>query len=198
MNSIDNLKLSVPKKIILIGASTGGPGQIQKIINAIPELHNTSVIIAQHMVEGFIASFANRLQNNTQNSISVIHNRQKFESSHIYLCEGETQIKRSGFELEFTHKPVCNNSFNPDINTLFNSFIPLCKDADILSIILTGIGDDGVNACKDLSLNGATCVTESSKSAIVDGMPSRARLLVPNVEVQDIESIVKTIHEFCE
>ena len=65
-------------------------------------------------------------------------------------------------------------------------------------MILTGIGDDGVSACKELSLNGASCITESQKSAIVDGMPSRARLFVPNIEVEDINTIVKTISEFCE
>ncbi len=192
------MKLSVPKKIILIGASTGGPGQIQKIIDSLPKLQNTSVIIAQHMVEGFMDSFANRLQSSTPNPISVIKNGQKFENQHIYLCEGETQITKNAFELAFTYKPVSNNSFNPDINTLFNSFIPLSRDVKVLSIILTGIGDDGVNACKELSLNGATCVTESAKSAIVDGMPSRARLFVPNIEVKDMESIVKIISEFCE
>ena len=192
------MKLSVPKKIILIGASTGGPGQIQKIIDSIPKLHNTSVIIAQHMVEGFIESFAKRLQSTTQNHISVIQDNQIFKNSHIYLCEGSTQINRDSYALKFSHKAVEYNSFNPDINLLFNSFIPLSKDADILSVILTGIGDDGVNACRELSLNGAKCITESQKSAIVDGMPSRARLLVPDVEVLDIESIIKAISEFCE
>ena len=192
------MKHSVLKKIILIGASTGGPGQIQKIINSIPKLNNTTVIIAQHMVDGFIESFANQLKDSSHNSVSVIKDEQLLQNSHIYLCEGQTQIKKEGSALQFSHKRVAENSFNPDINQLFNSFIPLTKDIKILSVILTGIGDDGVSACKELSLNGARCVTESQKSAIVDGMPSRARLLVPNIEVEDINTIVKTISEFCE
>jgi len=192
------LKHSVPKKIVLIGASTGGPGQIQKIINSIPKLHNATVIIAQHMVDGFIESFANQLKDSSHNPLSVIRDKQILQNSHIYLCEGQTQIKKDGFTLQFSYKSVTNNSFNPDINQLFNSFVPLCKEIKILSVILTGIGDDGVSACKELSLNGASCVTESKKSAIVDGMPSRARLLVPNIEVEDINKIVQTVSEFCE
>ncbi len=192
------MKHSVLKKVVLIGASTGGPGQIQKIIDSIPKLHNTTVIIAQHMVEGFINSFANRLKNSSNNPLSVISNNQLLQNAHVYLCEGQTQIKENTYPLQFSHKAVSNNSFNPDINTLFNSFIPLCKDIQILSVILTGIGDDGVDACKELSLNGASCITETQKSAIVDGMPSRARLLVPSIEVKEISLIVKTISEFCE
>jgi two-component system chemotaxis response regulator CheB len=61
------LKNSTPSKIVLIGASTGGPGQIEKIINALPKLHDTSVIIAQHMALGFMPSFAKRLKENRLN-----------------------------------------------------------------------------------------------------------------------------------
>ena len=192
------MKLSVPKKIILIGASTGGPGQIQKIIESVPKLHSTTIIIAQHMVKGFMESFASRLKNSSINPIDVVDKNQTLQNGHIYLCEGKTQLKKSAYELLLTHESASPNSFNPDINTLFNSFLPLCKDINILSIILTGIGDDGVDACKELSLNGATCITESARSAIVDGMPSRARLLVPNIEVGDIDVIVNKINEFCQ
>ena len=68
----------------------------------------------------------------------------------------------------------------------------------LLCVILTGIGDDGVEACKNLSLSGARCITESETSAIVDCMPCRARSLVPNIEVYEIDKIVQIISEFCE
>ena len=192
------MNYSALNNIVLVGASTGGPGQIEKIITSLPKLQNSTIIIAQHMVEGFMMSFANRLKNSSENPIDVVVNNQTLHSGHIYLCEGRTQLKKDGFQLRLTHEPSCSNSFNPDINTLFNSFLPLCNDVNILSIILTGIGDDGVDACKALSLNGATCITESAKSAIVDGMPSRARVLVPNIQVEDINTIVNKINEFCE
>ena len=150
------------------------------------------------MVKGFMKSFANRLKNSSTNPIDVVLNNQIIQSGHIYLCEGQTQLKRDSYQLRLTHEASSSNAFNPDINTLFNSFLPLCQDVNILSIILTGIGDDGVDACKALSLNGAKCITESAKSAIVDGMPGRARLLVPNIEVEDINTIVNKINEFCE
>ena len=186
------------KKIVLIGASTGGPGQIQKIIDSLPQLKNTSIIIAQHMVDGFLDSFSKRLQNSTKNSVSLVKNDQILKNSTIYICEGKTYLNIKASSLEFIYESAPLNSFNPDINTLFHSFVPLTKDIEILSVILTGIGDDGVEACSFLGKNGARCITENQSSAIVDGMPSRARLLVDGIEAYNINDIVKIISEFCE
>jgi len=192
------LKHSEPKKVVLIGASTGGPGQIQKIVNSLVELQDTTVIIAQHMVDGFMDSFTSRVQNSSCNNVSLAKDNQPCQKTNIYICEGETKLFKSNLNLLFTQKKSSLNSYNPNINILFNSFVPLCKDIEILSVILTGIGDDGVEACKNLSINGARCITESKDSAIVDGMPNRARAIVPNIEVYDMEKIVKIISEFCE
>jgi len=185
------------KKIVLIGASTGGPGQIQKIIKAIPKLQNTSVIIAQHMVDGFMDSFANNLPNTYNNTISVVYDNQLLQSSNIYVVDGETKLKNANQQLSFSKKQTAPNSYNPNINILFNSFVPLCKNIKILTVILTGIGDDGVEACKSLGENNARCMTESKESAIIDGMPNRARQEVENIEVKNIDEIVNSIKEFC-
>jgi two-component system, chemotaxis family, protein-glutamate methylesterase/glutaminase len=192
------LKHSVPNKIVLIGASTGGPGQIQKIVKSLPKLQNTTIIIAQHMVDGFIDSFAKRLQNNHHNPIGIVQNGQLVQNSNIYVVDGETKIDCINNELLFNKKPTSQNSYNPNINILFNSFLPLSEDTKILSIILTGIGEDGVDACKNLSKSGVRCVTESKESAIIDGMPYRAREEVPNIEICHMDEIVRIIKEFCE
>lgn len=180
---------------MLIGASTGGPGQIQKIISALPTLEHTSVIIAQHMVEGFLDSFTSRLQENTKNTIKIVKDEQLLEASTVYVCEGTLKLDSKKI---FKQDTALSNSYNPDINTLFNSFVPLSQEYEILSVILTGIGSDGVEACKNLSNHGATCITESQNSAIVDGMPSRARGTVPNIEIHDINEIINKIKDFCD
>jgi two-component system, chemotaxis family, protein-glutamate methylesterase/glutaminase len=198
MSSIQNLKHSVPKKIVLIGASTGGPGQIQKIISSLPNLRNTTIVIAQHMVDGFIESFAKRLQKNHHNPISIVQNRQLIENSNIYMIDGETKVDCINNELFFNKKPAPQHSYNPNINILFNSFLPLSENTKILSVILTGIGEDGVDACKNLSKSGVRCITESKESAIIDGMPNRAREEVMNIEIYHMDEIVQIIKEFCQ
>jgi two-component system chemotaxis response regulator CheB len=137
------------------------------------------------MVDGFMDSFANRFKNIKHLSVSIVEDNQSFAKNNIYICEGETQLANDNF----TKKVTSLNSYNPNINILFNSFTSLAQDKKILCVILIGIGDDGIEACKNLSLNGALCITESKESTIVDGMPSRARLLVPNIKVYNIDNV---------
>ena len=150
------------------------------------------------MADGFIQSFISRLQKESHNPICLAQNMQSLEVGSIYVCEKSTALFINKALLQFDVHEGPSHSFNPDINLLFNSFVPLCTGIEILSVILTGIGDDGVQACTSLNEQGARCITETSKSAIIDGMPSRARELVPNVEAYDMETIVKKISEFCQ
>jgi two-component system chemotaxis response regulator CheB len=191
------LKNIIPRKIVLIGASTGGPGQIEKILGALEKLEDTSIIIAQHMSEGFMPSFTKRLQENYKNNIALVCNNLLLESGNIYICCGQTMLSKNSNGFMFSQQKSAEHAFNPDINTIFKSLLAFTKDTEILSVILTGIGSDGVEACKMLSENGCVCITESENSAIVDGMPCRARKEVQNIKVQDISDIVKSIKEFC-
>jgi len=192
---LQHLKL---KKIVLIGASTGGPGQIKKIVKALPSLHNCSIIIAQHMADGFLESFISHLDKNTINSIKMADAEKILLENTIYVCEKSMAIEQTSNSLYFKKQMHLANSFNPNINMMFNSFVELSKHIEILSVILTGIGDDGIQACVNLGENGVRCITETSQSAIIDGMPSRARELVANIEACDIDEIIKIICEFCE
>lgn len=194
---MQNLEISQATKIVLVGASTGGPGQIQKIINSLPQLHNTSIIIAQHMASDFMPSFAKRVQSHTALNVHIVKDGQKLESSSIFICEGNTQIKQKNSRLIFEQEKSSTDSYNPNINYVFNSFCTLTNELEILCVILTGIGDDGIEACQNLKSLGVRCMTESSRSAIVDGMPSRARANIKEIEIDDIENIVKKISEFC-
>lgn len=154
------------------------------------------MIIAQHMVEGFLESFASRLQESAKNKVCIIGNNQHLESSMIYVAEGLSSLQTNKRVFQTLKSPM--NTYNPDINSLFSSFTGLAKEIEILCVILTGIGDDGVDACIELNSKGVHCMTESQESAIVDGMPNRARALVPNIKVYEMNEIVKKISEFCD
>ena len=191
------MKHATPKQIVLIGASTGGPGQIQKIITALPKLNNTSIIIAQHMAKEFIPSFVKRLGSFSANPIEMADNDMRVCEGHIYICSEDTQVIKNGLQLQFIKKLSHQHAYNPDINTLFNSVVPLTDTYTFLCVILTGIGEDGVEGCKRLSKCDTRCLTETQQSAIVDGMPSRARERISNIEMLDMKEIIQVIKEFC-
>lgn len=189
--------MKTPNKIVIIGASTGGPKQIENIIESLHKLSNTTVIIAQHMAADFIPSFIKRLQEHGINSVALANNDSVVEAGNIYLCSGVTIIKKHGYELIFCVEPSKEHRYNPDINSVFKSLASFAKEIKILGVILTGIGDDGVEGCKELSLMGALAITQDAQSAIVDGMPCRARKEILDIEVSDIEGIREKIKGFC-
>ncbi|ABB45213.1 CheB methylesterase [Sulfurimonas denitrificans DSM 1251] len=191
------LENSQLERVILIGASTGGPGQIEKIIKALPKLKHTTIIIAQHMALDFIASFVKRLGEHSSNSIHIIENALRLRAGEIYICQGITTIHSTNVGLEFHLTCSKEYKYNPDINALFSSFAPFVKSYKTLGIILTGIGDDGVSGCKELSLMGARTITQTQESAIVDGMPLRARQSIESIEIDDTNGIKNKIMEFC-
>ena len=127
---MQNLKSAIPKKIVLIGASTGGPGQLQKIVASLPVLKNCSLVIAQHMVDGFFESFSSTLQKNTTNNIQIIDDNTPLQKATIYLCEGATYLDNK--KLEFHKEVSSHDGYNPDINTIPKAvchgiFIPKTK-----------------------------------------------------------------------
>ena len=191
------MKHSVPRKIVLIGASTGGPKEIEKIVLALPILQDSSVVIGQHMAVGFMSSFAKRLGEHNTHKVVLVEEGTPLETGTIYVCEGRTSVVKNASGNLFSKQPLEQHSFNPDINFLFDSFVSLTKECKILCSILTGIGEDGVSATKTLSENGASCITQTSQSAIVDGMPSRARKEIENIRVNTTSEIVDIIKEFC-
>ncbi len=119
------------------------------------------------------------------------------EAGNIYICHGYTKVVQGGSGLIFVRSPSPKDAYNPDIDHLFHSLVPFTDDITILAAILTGIGEDGVLGCKAISEKGMRCMTESEQSAIVDGMPSRARTMVPDIEVMHIEDMIENIKEFC-
>lgn len=149
------------------------------------------------MAVGFMGSFAKRLQAHSQSALSLAENNSSMQSGNVYICAARTKLMHKDSGFFFSKETLLEHSFNPDINLLFHSITPFTRNFEILSVILTGIGSDGIDGCKALQIKGAQCLTESEKSAIVDGMPSRARAEIPNIKVQNMDEIIKTIKEFC-
>ncbi|MDF1882295.1 hypothetical protein JHD50_13460 [Sulfurimonas sp. MAG313] len=78
----------------------------------------------------------------------------------------------------------------------FHSFEDV-GNIELLVVILTGLGEDGVSGAKVLCKKGATILTESEDHAIVDGMPKNARREIKNVKASSLVDIIHEIKTFC-
>lgn len=184
------------KKIILIGASTGGPAHIEKILSSLESLDKTAIIIAQHMGADFLPSFVKRLREKSNQNIFLAKDEELICANTIYIATDNCEIEASPQGIKFRVSKTQSAHFNPDINNLFSSALPLLGDYTLLPILLTGIGDDGVNGCSALAQKGAQCIAESQKSAVVYGIPARAKERVQDILVKDLEEIISYINSF--
>lgn len=189
---------SEPEKIVLIGSSTGGPGHIRKIIESLPDNYPATVVIAQHIDNPYIPSFVRQLQKLSSANVVQVTNDLPLRTGMVYVCAHYSTISYKAKIPTFSLTHEKTGRYNPEIDALFFSAIPLIGHHSLLVLILTGIGDDGAEGCKRLAAGGARCVAESEVSAVVYGMPRQAKLKTENIETQSLDEIIQTIREFGE
>jgi two-component system chemotaxis response regulator CheB len=185
------------QKLILIGSSTGGPSHIQKILTSLPESFNAIVLIAQHMGDEYLESFTARLDNESKIKVNLAKDGNDLVKSNVYICTKKSEIIFSSNGLKLSVKDSEKKHYNPDINSIFISAVNLPKSGvEVMALILTGIGEDGVDGILALSKTNAVIIAESKESAVVFGMPMRAAELVKDIKVLPLSKIIEEINKF--
>jgi len=190
---LKHLKL---KKLIVIGASTGGPSHITKIVSSLDSHFNATIIIAQHMGSAFIPSFVSRLNECSRLSVVLIADGLQIKNGYIYVCTGLVDITNVTGTQNLHVTKNSRDTYNPNIDHMFSSASKLLPQVEVLSIILTGIGEDGVEGSFEISQRGGYCIAESEESAVVYGMPARTKEKVSNIQVKNLQDIIKEIKKF--
>ncbi len=187
-------------KVLLIGSSTGGPGLIEQICTSLPSSFSYPVCIVQHMPEQFTKAFAERL-----NRVSVLP---VHESSHNQeLLPGNIYVARGGVHMHFAkkvsgkyvireEKDANKQFFQPSVDEMLFSALKTFGGANLIGVILTGIGDDGADGMVAIKKDGAYTIGESENSATVYGMPKEAYDRGGVMEQLDFSQIVKKIVTF--
>lgn len=162
--------------IVVIGASTGGPGAVEFVVNNMPKNLSIPVIIAQHMPERFIESFAGRLKDETGLPVTVARDGEILASNHIFLAPGTSniQIVRRGGSSVVRFVPDHYKEFNcPSIDCVMES-VASVYGARAIGVVLTGMGKDGTVGLRKMRDAGALTVTQDEATSVVYGMPKSA------------------------
>ncbi len=166
------------EKVILIGSSTGGPGLIEQICSSLPANYKYPVCIVQHMPEQFTQAFAQRLDRSSALPIHESQHNMEVLPGNVYVARGGVHMhfakKVSGKIVIREDKNKGENFFQPSVNEMMFSALEVFKPAQLVGVILTGIGDDGADAMVKLKQAGAYTLAESEESATVYGMPKEA------------------------
>ena len=174
------------KKIVLIGASTGGPSLIKEMLSNITNLSST-IIIAQHMKEDVLPFFIKDIQSSTSMQVCSTPIVTDFKHDAIIVCSSSCVLEKKSHRYHFVEDKISQH-YTPDIDMLFSSFTSLCSSFDIEVLVMTGIGRDGTNGAKVLKKQGAKIYAQDEKSSPVFGMP---KALIESGIVDDIKSFVE-------
>jgi two-component system chemotaxis response regulator CheB len=163
--------------IIAIGVSTGGPKAIEHIVHNLPRTIDVPIIIAQHMPESFIESFASRLNETSVTGVSVVTDGEVLNPNRIYLAPGTSNIRIYRNEdqkpaVRFV-KDVYKEFNNPSIDCLFESIAEIYRHR-AMAIVLTGMGKDGTVGLTKIKEQRGLTVAQDEASSVVYGMPKVA------------------------
>lgn len=172
--NLSNSRVST-EKLICIGASTGGTEAIKELLMRMPA-DSPGIVITQHMPPGFTTSFAARLDGLCQITVKEAVNGERILPGHAYIAPGGKQfrINRSGANylcVVEDSEPV--NRHKPSVEVLFRSAATVVG-RNAFGIMLTGMGNDGAKAMREMRDAGSYNYVQDEASCIVFGMPREA------------------------
>ena len=164
-------------KIVVIGASTGGPKAVEFILSKMKSEFQAGIVVAQHMPRFFTRIFAERLNRITTLNVIEAKDGDIIEKGKVLVIPGEHDVKISKTllvpQVVLIEKKDEDNSPTPSIDTLFYS-AAATYGKKALGIILTGMGKDGSKGLKAIKIMGGQTIAQHEKSSLVFGMPGFA------------------------
>lgn len=161
-------------KYIAIGGSTGAPMILAELLKtAAASESSASVLIVQHMAEGFVGSFANWLTTATHFPASVAEDGIAPEAGKAYLAPDRRHMGLDAKgRIQLSDDPP-EEGFRPSANHLFRS-LANGHAGSTLAMVLTGMGRDGAAGLKILHDAGARTIAQNEATCVVYGMPKEA------------------------
>ena len=162
-------------RVVVIGASTGGPGALLEILCALPSGFGAAIAVAQHMPAGFTTAFADRIARRGRLPAFEVTRGAILLAGTIAVCPGgfHLTLERGADGIRCALTPAAGEPWVPSVDRLFASAAVF--GANALGVVLTGMGSDGAAGAVALRASGARVLVESTETAVVDGMPAAVR-----------------------
>jgi two-component system chemotaxis response regulator CheB len=162
-----------PRRLVVIGASTGGPPALVEVFSRLPSDLPASIVLAQHMPERFTTTFADRLERLGGVRVSELEEREQLRPGRAFVCPGGRCVEvlpTSNSLWARVVAPEPDDRYQPSVDRLFRS-AAASYGSRVLGVILTGMGDDGTKGAEAIKKAGGMVFTESVDTAAIWGMP---------------------------
>jgi len=163
----------LPPRMVVIGASTGGPAALERLMSKWPKDFALPVVVAQHMTEGFSGDLVNWLSGRTKMSVRMAQDGELPKPGTVYFAlDGHHMSFMPNGQLAL-EKAGSDALYSPSVDKLFHSAARVFSRAAI-GVLLTGMGDDGAQGLKAMYTAGGRTVAQDKATSLVFGMPQMA------------------------
>jgi len=187
------------RALIAIGSSTGGTEALRQVFESIPE-NLPPIAVVQHMLPGFTAAFAERLDRSCRARVKVAEDGESLKAGTVYLAPNEAHLTVGRHSVGLVAILQTGDRVShhlPSVDVLFDSVAASCG-GHAMGVILTGMGDDGARGLLKMRQKGARTLGQDEASCVVYGMP-RAAFMRGGVEEQaPLGAIAKHLVAWCE
>jgi two-component system chemotaxis response regulator CheB len=171
--AVPTVSTRVRPMVVAIAASTGGPAALHRILSELPASFPLPILIVQHIALGFCEGMAGWLDSVTPLTVKVADDGEPLRPGTVYLAPDDRHlgITLDG-QVQVSHTaPV--GGFRPSGTHLFRS-VARAYGAGGVALILTGMGQDGLEGLRELRQAGGRVVAQDEATSVVFGMPGVA------------------------
>ena len=158
------------ERLIIIGASTGGPGTVQKVLNQLSRDIAAGILVVQHMPKEFTKQFANRLSEKTGFVVREAREGDEIKNHEILVAPGDYHmivLPNRKIHLDSGEKRF---GVRPSVNMTMVSAAEV-YGSNAVGVILTGMGHDGGFGMKAIKKRGGHTIVQNKETCVIFGMP---------------------------
>jgi two-component system chemotaxis response regulator CheB len=160
--------------LVLVGSSTGGPPALEAVLCALPAGFPWPILVAQHMPASFTGALANRLDGLCNVRVTEVVRPTPLEGGRVYIGRGDADLivtRRPAGLMAMSAPAEADYPWHPSTTRLVESALRYVAPAQLVCVLLTGMGNDGAAAMARVRELGGATIAESKDTAVVWGMP---------------------------
>ena len=188
-----------PTRIVAIGVSTGGPQALQYVLSQLPGDFPGTILIVQHMPDGFTDMFARRLDEISAIQVKEAQSGDLLLAGRALVCPGSRHLKVKRLPLgdvAILSDDARVNGHRPSVDVLFKSVADEFG-AQSMAVLMTGMGEDGAEGLGAVKKAGGMTIAQSEDSCVVFGMPKAAIERGYAVRVVNLDAMANTLQAQC-
>ena len=179
-------------RLIVIGASTGGPPVIGTILSGLANGLHVPLLVVQHIAKGFLEGMVEWLNHTTGIPVHIAMHKERLLPGHVYFAPDDFHMGvNSAGRIELS-KESSEYGVKPSVSYLFRSAMN-AFDGETVGVILTGMGKDGAEELRQMKESGAVTIAQDEESSAVFGMPGEAVRIGAATHILPPEKIAEVI-----